>query len=51
MTAISALTTIVKILSLESREFTEYGTRDRESFYLVLIHTVLIIVAYINGYT
>lgn len=29
------------VLSLESSEFIEYGTRDRELFYLLLIHTAL----------
>jgi hypothetical protein len=42
------------VLSLESSEFIEYGTRDRESFYLLLINTalsMLIFVTYKYGYT
>ncbi|MET3317360.1 UNVERIFIED_ORG: hypothetical protein ABIC97_000444 [Peribacillus simplex] len=42
------------VLSLESSEFIEYGTRDRESFYLLLINialSMLIFVTYKYGYT
>lgn len=42
------------VRSLESSAFIEYGTRDRESFYLLLIHTalsMLIFVTYKYAYT